>query len=124
MTALAAADGSVEWQANVEPGIYVPPAVDDEHVVVAAGNARTMAFNATTGDRLWMFETGVSKGAPVIIGDHVLATGANTGVHMLDAATGDRVRHWSAENVGSQPVVAAGRLFYLGWNVSDIFVVE
>jgi len=123
LTALAAADGRVEWQASVEPGVHEPPAFDGERVVVAAGNTRTMAFNATTGDRLWTFETGVTKGAPIIIGDYVLATGANTGIHMLDAATGDRVRHWSAENVGSQPVVAAGQLFYLGWNVSDVFVV-
>ena len=125
LTALAAADGSVEWQASVESGVTEPPAVDGKRVVVAAGNGtQTIAFDATTGDRLWAFETGVSQGAPVIIGDNVLATGANTGIHVLDAATGDRVRYWSAENVGSQPVVAAGRVFYLGWNVSDIFVVE
>lgn len=125
LTALAAADGSVEWQASVEEGVFEPPAVADGRVIVEAGNGtQTMALDATTGDRLWTFETGVSSGAPVISGDRVLATGANTGIHVLDASTGDRLRHWPAENVGSQPVVAGDQLFYRGWNVSDIFIIE
>lgn len=83
-----------------------------------------MAFDATTGDRLWTFTTGVSSGAPTIVGNHTLATGANTGIHLLDATTGERVRHWPAENVGSQPVVAGGQLFYRGWTVSDVFTIR
>lgn len=124
LTALTAADGSVEWQASVESGVYEPPAVGDGRVVVEAGNGtRTMAFDAANGDRLWTYRTGVSTGGPIIVGDRVLATGANTGIHLLDAGSGDRVRQWPAGNVGSQLVVASGRLFYRGWNVSDVFVI-
>lgn len=125
VTALSAADGSIQWQANIESGDHEQPAVGDSRVVVGAGNGtQTMAFDAATGDRLWTFETGVSRGAPVITGEQVLATGANTGIYVLDAATGDRMRHWAVENVGSQPVLTSGRLFYRGWDVSDIFVIE
>lgn len=125
LTALAVADGSVRWEASVEHGINEPPAVANGRVVVSAGNEnRTMAFNAATGNRLWTFETGVSTGAPVITGDRVLATGANTGIHVLDVGTGNRVHHWPIENVGSQPVIAGRRLFYRGWDVSDVFVIE
>ena len=125
LTALTADDGSVRWQASVEQGVFEPPAVADGRVIVEAGNGtQTMAFDAATGDRLWTFETGVSSGTPIVVGDRVLATGANTGIHVLDATTGDRVHHWPAENVGSQPVVAEGRLFYRAWNVSDVFIIE
>ena len=124
LTALDAADGSVEWQASIESGVHTPPSVADGRVVVEAGNGtRTMAFEETTGDRLWTFETGVSSGAPAIVGNRVLATGANTGIHALEAASGDRIHHWPMENVGSQPVVADGRIFYRGWNVSDAFMI-
>lgn len=124
VTALAAADGSVEWQASVESGVHEPPAVADGRVVVGAGNGtRTIALDAATGDRLWTFASGVSQGAPVVTGDHVLATGANTGIHLLDAESGYRVHRWPVDNVGSQPVVADGKLFYRGWDVSDAFVV-
>lgn len=125
VTALAATDGHVQWQASVEPGVFAPPALADDRLVVGAGNGtQTIALDATTGERLWTYETGVSKSSPVVVGDQVLTTGANTGIHLLDSATGDRVRHWPAENVGSQPVVARERLFYRAWNVSDVFVVE
>lgn len=124
MTALTAADGSVEWQAAVDPGVVTPPAVADGRVVVEAGNGeRTMALDAVTGDRLWTFRTGVSTGAPIVCGDRVLATGANTGIHLLEASTGDRLRHWSVDNVGSQPVIGDGRVFYRGWDVSDAFMI-
>jgi outer membrane protein assembly factor BamB len=125
VTALAADDGRVRWQASVGSGVTEPPAIAGGRLVVGAGNGeRTVALDAATGDRLWTFETGVSTGAPVIVGDRVLATGANTGIHLLDLATGDRVRHWPAESVGSQPVVARGRILYRAWNVSDAFVIE
>lgn len=125
VTALTAEGGTVEWQANVEPGVYEPPAVADGRVIVPAGNGtRTIALDARTGDRLWTFETGVSQGAPVVLGEQVLTSGANTGFYLLDAETGDRVRHWPVDNVGSQPVVADGKLFYRGWDVSDAFVIH
>ncbi len=125
MTALSVTDGTIQWEATVESGIYDPPAIADGYVVVGAGNgSRTIARDAATGDRLWTFGTGNSGGGPVITGDRVLVTGANTGIHALDAVTGDRVRHWPDLPVGSQPVVADGRLFYLAWNVSDVFVID
>ncbi|WP_158237456.1 outer membrane protein assembly factor BamB family protein [Halegenticoccus soli] len=125
VTALAATDGHVRWQESVEPGVFQPPALANDRIVVGAGNGtQTIALDATTGERLWTYETGVSKSAPVVVGDRVLATGANTGIYLLDAATGDRVRHWATENVGSQPVVAYERLFYRAWNVSDVFVIK
>lgn len=124
LTALATGDGSVEWQASIESGIFTPPAVADGRVLVEAGNGtKTMAFDAATGDCLWTFETGVSSGAPVVVGDRVLATGANTGIHLLEVETGDRVRHWSAESVGSQPIVADGHILYRAWNVSDLNMI-
>lgn len=125
VTALTAAAGAVEWQASVEAGVHEPPAVADGRVIVPAGNGtQTIALDARTGDRLWTFETGVGQGAPVVIGDHVLTSGANTGFYLLDAETGDRVRHWPVDNAGSQPVVADGKLFYRGWDVSDAFVIH
>lgn len=124
LTALDSGDGSVRWQASVAPGVYEPPAVADGRVFVAAGNGRrATALDARTGEQIWRFETGVSQGAPTVVGDRVLLTGANTGVHALDAETGERVAHWPVESVGSRPVVADGRLFYRAWNVSDAFVV-
>lgn len=124
LTALAAADGGVEWQAAVDPGVVTPPAVADGRLVVEAGNGdRTMALDAGTGERLWTLETGVSSGAPIVTGDRVLATGANTGIHVLGASTGDRLRHWPVDNVGSQPVIGDGRVYYRGWDVSDVFVI-
>lgn len=124
LTALSATDGRVEWQSAVESGVHESPAVGAGHVVVGAGNGRrTLAFDAATGDRRWSFETGVSAGAPAVIGDAVLASGANTGIYALDIESGARIRHWPAGNVGSQPVVAGGRLYYRAWNVSDIFVI-
>lgn len=125
LTALDANDGDVLWQANVASGVHEPPAVADGKVFVAAGNGRrATALDAETGDRLWRFETGVSQGAPTAVGDRVLVSGANTGIYALDAESGERVRHWPVGSVGSQPVVADGRLFYRAWNVSDAFVVE
>lgn len=125
MTALSVTDGTIQWEATVESGIYDPPAIADEYVVVGAGNgSRTIARDVATGDRLWTFETGNSSGGPVITGDRVLVTGANTGIHALDAVTGDRVRHWPDLPVGSQPVVADERLFYQAWSVSDVFVID
>lgn len=124
VTAIDADTGSVEWQASVEPGVHEPPALADGRVIVPAGNGtRTIALDAGTSDRLWTFETGVGAGAPVVVDDRVLASGANTGFHLLDAEMGERLRHWPVENVGSQPVVADGRLFYRGWDVSDAFVI-
>ena len=123
-TALDGSDGSVLWQADVEPGVSDLLAVADGRVVVGAGNgSRTVTLDAETGDRLWTADTGVGHAAPLVVGDRVLAVGANTGIHLLDAATGERLVRWSAGNVGSQPVPAAGRLFYRGWDVSEVFVV-
>lgn len=125
VTALAAADGTVQWQAHAEDqGIHGPPAVADDRVIVAAGNGtHTMAFDAATGDRLWQFKTGVSAGVPTVVGDRVLASGANTGIYLLDAATGRQLRHWPVDYVGSQVAIADSHLFYRAWNVSDLFVV-
>jgi len=124
-TALDGSDGSVRWQAEIEPGVSDPPAVADGRVFVGAGNGnRAVALDATTGERLWTADTGVSQGAPLVVGDRVLATGANTGIHLLDAATGERLARWPVGNVGSQPVPAEGRLFYRGWDVSEVFVVD
>jgi len=124
LAALTATDGTQQWQAPTESGVYAPPAVADGRVVVGAGNGtHAMAFDAETGDRLWRFETGVSQSAPVVVGDRVLVSGANAGVDVLDLGTGERRRGWDLHGVGSQPVVADGRLFYRSWNVSDVVAV-
>lgn len=124
LTALATADGRVEWQAGVEQGVTVPPAVAAGIVVVSAGNGTAVrAFDVGTGEPVWSFETGVSQSAPVVVGERVLASGANTGIHVLDLATGKRLRHYPADYVGSQPVAVDGKLFYRAWNVSDTVVI-
>lgn len=124
LSALATDDGSIRWQADIEHGVSDHPAVANGHVVVGAGNGeRTMAFNATTGDQLWTFETGISTGAPVITDKYVLTTGANTGIHMLDISTGERVRHWALTNVASHPIVTQDSLLYRDGALSEIFLV-
>lgn len=125
LIAVAADDGDIEWQADIEPGVSRHPAVANGYVVVGAGNGeRTMAFDATTGERLWTFETGISAGAPVITRESVLTTGANTGIHLLDTSTGERTRHWKLNGVSSDPVVAQGSLLYRDGLVSEIFILR
>lgn len=124
LAALATSDGTVRWQETIPGGVFSPPAVADGIVVVTAGNgAHARAFEAATGDLLWEFQTGVSRGGPTIVGDSVLLPGANTGIYRLELATGEQLTHWPVENVGSQVVVGDGQLFYRAWNVSDVVVV-
>ena len=124
LVALDAADGSIRWREPIEVGVYATPAVGAGRVVVEAGNGdEAIAFDAETGEEQWRFETGLSTVAPTIVGDAVLVPGANTGFHLLDLETGERRRHWPIPHVGSQPVVAEGRILYRAFTVSDVFVL-
>ncbi|MFC7153919.1 PQQ-binding-like beta-propeller repeat protein [Halomarina halobia] len=127
LSAVATADGSVRWTQRIADGVYAPPAVADGRVFVPAGNGRfARALDVETGEALWRAETGPSTAAPVVLGDEVLVGSANRGIFLLDAATGEARRRIAGDRlgvVGSQPVVAGGRLYYRLATNSDVYVM-
>ena len=123
LTALDAADGTVEWRAETEWGVYSSPAVADERVVVSAGNGEeALGIDTETGEVQWRFETGLSTVAPTVVGDSVIVHG--DGYHLLDLETGERLRHWPVQQAGSQAVVVDSIILYRAFTVSDIFLLQ
>jgi len=122
LTALDAADGSVEWRAEIEWGVYSSPAVAEDRVVVSAGNGdEALGIDTETGEVQWRFETGLSTVAPTVVGDSVIVHG--DGYHLLDLETGERLRHWPVQHAGSQAVVVDSMILYRAFTVSDIFLL-
>jgi outer membrane protein assembly factor BamB len=122
LTALDASDGSVEWRAEIEWGVYSSPAVAEDRVVVSAGNGEeALGIDTETGEVQWRFETGLSSVAPTVVGDSVIVHG--DGYHLLDLETGERLRHWPVQHAGSQAVVVDSMILYRAFTVSDIFVL-
>lgn len=122
------ADLQLLWQTHTGQSSYASPAVawnDSLQVhLVYAGNQTGViaAFDATTGDRVWVFEAGEAVQSSPTIVDGVLYVGSgDDNLYALDATTGSLICSFdTGGNVSSSPVVhdfdGSGKIVYFGDN--------
>ena len=102
-------DGGVapeEWvqSADINDKIVAPPLQVGDTVYLGTADNFVLALNATTGERLWSFETGHSVwGQPAYRDGVLFATSMDRSIHALDAESGEEL--WQTTFGGA---VAAG----------------
>jgi hypothetical protein len=124
-----AANGSLVWSADTRGRVRSTPAVGDGRVVVGSADGRVYAFDRSSGEQLWVYETlGVTldsgdfgydrrtvQSSPAIARGRVYIGARDGFLYALDAATGKQV--WSFDHeiswVNSSPAVTDS-LVYAG----------
>jgi len=113
---LSVADGTIDWQTQVDAdGTVATPAVDDD-TVYTCGNG-LQAFETETGEERWSVEYSAAV-APTVVEDRVVI-GSEGAVRVFDSADGTEL--WSNDieigaddataTVSSSPAVADGTIY-------------
>jgi len=117
---LDASNGMINWRFSTpgNDGFFSSPAVNEDLVVVGAGDRRVHAIDRETGDEIWNFPTGgVLSSSPAITEDRVFIGSGDHKIYCIDLADGSP--HWTVETgdvVYSSPCVADGGLWVGSWD--------
>ena len=120
--ALALADGTAKWHADLppdgtlKPGCKGNPAVVGNLVVVATDLGQVHGLDRATGKVRWSKDVGTQiNSAPAVVRDRVLIGADDGSVYCFAATTGDQ--QWqvrTGEKVYCSPVLVGGRLLTAG----------
>lgn len=99
---------TVKWQVQTCRGVAAPPAVVDGRVFVASNDSNLYAFDAETGETLWIdTESEYGASSPAVADGHVFV-GRHQSVSAHDVATGDRIWEGRADAAGGTITVGDG----------------
>jgi len=115
----------VNWVQGLGSTIDMTSAADADRVYVPTEGGRLYALDASTGERLWVFNSGTDKLSTPTLVEHIVLVGDSKGeLHALDKNSGEE--QWSlqiAEGLISIPVLADGTL-YLASKDGTLYAVE
>ncbi|RIQ31190.1 PEGA domain-containing protein [Jiangella rhizosphaerae] len=106
--ALAAGTLQPSWTAAAGSAVtFASPVIAGGRVFLGSDAGRLAAYDASSGERLWSFQTGDAlRGTPAVAGDLVVTGGGlDGGLVALDAATG--AQRWSVPTPGRLTVYTA-----------------
>jgi outer membrane protein assembly factor BamB len=112
--ALDAQTGAEKWRFNGPGGVQeTTPAVVSGVVYVGGHNGRVYALNASTGNKIWEYDTGKPNLWGTTVAGGVVYTGSESGkLFALNASTGTPIWVFNATGLIRSTVVANGMLYY------------
>lgn len=114
LCAVDVAAGTVVWtNADGQGEAFATPAVSQTLVVFGSDDGKVFGLKRSSGEKLWVFDTGNRPLSPVIAGNRVVVASGGT-LFLLEASTGKKV--WSApvsDDITS-PAVAEGMILVGG----------
>lgn len=127
LSAFDRSEGSELWAATLphpDPEMYSQPTVA-AGTVLAPTQVGLAAFDRSTGDRRWYYETGLAVGRhPAVADGTVYATGGDAYVHAVDVETGERT-WWTKtpEPLAAAPAVDDGTV-YAGTEAGTVLALD
>ena len=118
----------LDWEANTGSSTFTSPAVVLDQslgiplVILGNQDGSVNAYNADTGDRVWVFKTGAHvQASPAVVNGVVYIGGSDHLLHALDLTTGQQLCQFQADGViSSSPLVVNpdgnGLMVYFGDN--------
>jgi outer membrane protein assembly factor BamB len=113
----APSDNKVKWSYNTTSEVVTAPAIADDYAIVACIDGEVIAFNATTGAKLWTYyiegSTNLVWSSPAIDSGRVYVGARNNDFYCLNQSTGGLL--WSYATGGpilSSPLVKESRVFF------------
>ncbi len=119
----------VKWFYNASTEIDSSPAVVNGRVTVGVSDGTILALNATTGERLWLNDTGAGSnsiwGSPAVDSGRVYIGTRNNNLYCLDESTGAFLWTFLADGeIDSSPAVKDGRVFFGAGNLYCLTVAD
>ena len=107
----------IKWFYNTSVEIDSSPAVANGRVIVGASNGNVLALNSTTGEKLWMYETGAGSNSiwssPAIDSGRVYIGARDFNLYCLNETNGALLwKYLTGGEVDSSPLVANGRVYF------------
>jgi outer membrane protein assembly factor BamB len=117
-SALTAPDtNETKWSYNTTREIDSSPAVANGRLIVGVSDGTVLAFNATTGEKLWSYDTVAGSNSiwssPAIDSGRVYIGTRNQNLYCLNASTGDFLwKYLTGGEIDSAPLVSNGRVYF------------
>ncbi len=97
LVALSSVDGSQKFRAPLSSELLSAPQISGDKIIVCLNDGRVIAFDATSGQRIWISANNVpalslrGSGRPVIVGERVIVGFANGHVAAFNLLNGRRL---------------------------------
>jgi outer membrane protein assembly factor BamB len=111
-------DDNVKWVWNTTSEIVTSPAIADGYAIVACINGEIIAFNATTGAKLWTYyihgaSTNLVWSSPAIDSGRVFVGTRNNNFYCLNQSTGSLIWNFAAgDTINTSPLVKENRVYF------------
>lgn len=113
----APSTNEIKWFYNTSKEIDSAPTVANGRVVVGLSNGNVLALNSTTGERLWIYDTGAGSnsiwGSPAVDSGRVYIGTRDRNLYCLNEATGELLwKYLTGGEIDSSPLVSDGKVFF------------
>lgn len=105
-----------KWFYNTTKEIDSSPAVANGRVIVGVSDGTVLAVNATTGEKLWSYDTGAGSNSiwssPAIDSGRVYIGTRDSNLYCLNEVTGTLLwKYYTGSQIDSSPLVSNGKVF-------------
>ncbi len=113
----APSDNNVKWVWNTTFEVVTSPAIVDGYAIVACINGEVIAFNATTGAKLWTYyiegSTNLVWSSPAIDSGRVYVGTRNNNFYCLNQSTGALIWTFATgDTINTSPLVKENRVYF------------
>lgn len=116
-TSTAPNTNETKWFYNTTTEIDSSPAVANGRVIVGVSNGNVLALNSTTGERLWLYDTGAGSNSiwssPAIDSGRAYIGTRDHNLYCLNESTGALLwKYLTGNEVDSSPLVSNDKVFF------------